>query len=721
MPPSEKTQERKETLQELLPLYLAAYIVILCGISSVNSTVENSQLTTATVVLSFIGTCLSLGVRLSGINPRTMGYLTGLVVLVALLFNPQWLGSLVSVNAFAGELGYSAIGPGIFFEWCTVAFSFALVSDFSLIFSTVPSMAMIGLMASENLNPEMITYFLGFSLASVFLMGYEAYLSHSRRLSSQPLSPATTRLLLILTVWIVLGAGILGISLAFPLQKFGRELVAVVAERLTGPNLPFLQPRLLAEPGALSLSGLPPNLSDQIVMRVKCSQPLFWRSAVYDRYLGNYWEGTSQVTRITGSSYYGEGPFSGTSLQEFDLILPHFEPVLQWLYNKRQPIRQTFLLETIPLGTLYAAAEPVKVLGNINALEIDPLLLTLRPDSSANPPTIYQVISLVPQVTPEELRKIPDEPTPPDLYRFLQLPRFSPRVKRLVERIVEGLDNRYDRVIAVERFLRENCTYTLEPPLLPEGEDATEFFLFRSRTGYCEQFASAMAVMLRHLGIPARVAVGFAQNPHDKDPRTGLWNVRERDAHAWVEVFFPQYGWITFDPTAGATPENTGPFNLAKIWNRIQRALTSRQFVPRLILYFALGLILYAFKIEFVDRFISPYFKETWQSWKYYRYTPYGKIGWVYRQLCRWGSRLGVRKTPSETPLEFQNRLIPLATQVGAPPHLIQRIISLYLLAAFSPYQVDESQAQEALSLLRQLYKIKRKGLQRAKTEKRKQ
>ena len=105
----------------------------------------------------------------------------------------------------------------------------------------------------------------------------------------------------------------------------------------------------------------------------------------------------------------------------------------------------------------------------------------------------------------------------------------------------------YDKVRALERWIGANTTYSLDIPALPDGADAVEQFLFVDRQGFCEQIATSLVVMLRSLGIPARLAVGYT--PGERDPFTGLYQVRAKDAHAWAEVYFPKLGWQAFDPT----------------------------------------------------------------------------------------------------------------------------------------------------------------------------
>ncbi len=119
----------------------------------------------------------------------------------------------------------------------------------------------------------------------------------------------------------------------------------------------------------------------------------------------------------------------------------------------------------------------------------------------------------------------------------------------LAQRLAHGMSTPYAFVLAVARFLAHGYTYSQDPPV---RSYPLESFLFADKRGYCQQFAGAMALLLRMGGVPARVAVGFTQGY--KDAATGHWIVTDRDAHAWVEVWFPRYGWVRFDPTPAADP-----------------------------------------------------------------------------------------------------------------------------------------------------------------------
>jgi hypothetical protein len=121
----------------------------------------------------------------------------------------------------------------------------------------------------------------------------------------------------------------------------------------------------------------------------------------------------------------------------------------------------------------------------------------------------------------------------------------------------DGNPRTYDKVTAIDRWMATHVRYTTDIPPLPAGADAVDTFLFGTRRGYCEQISTATVVMLRSLGIPAREAVGYV--PGSYNPITDLYDIQAKDAHAWVQVWFPGYGWQNFDPTATVPLANPTP------------------------------------------------------------------------------------------------------------------------------------------------------------------
>ncbi len=139
------------------------------------------------------------------------------------------------------------------------------------------------------------------------------------------------------------------------------------------------------------------------------------------------------------------------------------------------------------------------------------------------------------------------------LTSYLQLPQsISERTLDLASEITEGQETPYDKAVAVTRWLRANISYSRETEAPPEGVDPVDWFLFDYGIGFCNYYASAEVIMLRSLGIPARIAAGYAKGTLNLD--TGGYDVFGEHAHAWPEVFFPGYGWVEFEPTASEPP-----------------------------------------------------------------------------------------------------------------------------------------------------------------------
>jgi hypothetical protein len=168
--------------------------------------------------------------------------------------------------------------------------------------------------------------------------------------------------------------------------------------------------------------------------------------------------------------------------------------------------------------------------------------------------TRYEAESDIAAAAPAELRTA-GRNYPTQLAPYLRLPATDPRIPRLAAQITSSANTDFDKAAAIENYLKSHFGYTLQ---LPQDyvRDPIANFLFERKQGHCEYFASAMAVMLRTLGIPSRVVNGFRSD--EFNDLTGNYVVRAKDAHSWVEAFFPGYGWQTFDPTPagyGGSPQ----------------------------------------------------------------------------------------------------------------------------------------------------------------------
>jgi len=290
---------------------------------------------------------------------------------------------------------------------------------------------------------------------------------------------------------------------------------------------------------ALPLGG-PRQLGNTPVMEIASpGGSHYWREVALDHYTGHGWANSDEiVVRFGGNSpplavirYQAQTPMTHTVttlLPNMTALAMAAQPV--WVSIPARA-RIHFVQEQLAEGISYARAR-----------------LPLRAGDG------YIVATLVSNATVEQLRQ--SQAIYPEWIsqRYLQLPDSLPeRVYLLAYAITaQAADTVYDKAVAVEAYLRQNIAYNEQVAPPPAERDAVDYLLFERREGYCDYYASAMVVLLRAAGIPARLAAGYAPGERRADSNTFL--VRQKDAHAWPEVFFPEYGWIAFEPTAGRPP-----------------------------------------------------------------------------------------------------------------------------------------------------------------------
>jgi transglutaminase-like putative cysteine protease len=285
------------------------------------------------------------------------------------------------------------------------------------------------------------------------------------------------------------------------------------------------------------------KLSQSVVMRVEFPDQqgpppagLYFRGAAYDRYNGRSWVNSLARRRVLERTQEG---FLTTQGQ-----------VNSRIQGSQAGFRQEILIEALDTTALFGVSFVDSVMGNFSMVQVDGmggLSLPYPPSRRFQ----YSVRSTPDRLLDEE-RQLVSLTYPDDVSGiFLQLPNLSPRVGDLARDVTSRARTPYEKVIAVERHLREAYQYSLDVgtavPLSPLEE-----FLFTRKTGYCEHYATAMVIMLRSLGIPARLTTGFL--PGEWNDFGRYYTIRQRDAHAWVEVFFPRSGWVTFDPTPAVPP-----------------------------------------------------------------------------------------------------------------------------------------------------------------------
>jgi transglutaminase-like putative cysteine protease len=216
-------------------------------------------------------------------------------------------------------------------------------------------------------------------------------------------------------------------------------------------------------------------------------------------------------------------------------------------------IHYRVLLEPIGTNVFFLAPWGRRVMGAYRALGVDAGGSVYDLDSK-RAVNVYEADSDMARPSAAQLRSAGDS-LPQLVSAYLQHPALDPRIPRLAAQISGSASNNYDKAAALETYLKTHYGYTLQLLRTPVADPLANF-LFDRKQGHCEYFASSMAVMLRTLHIPSRVVNGFRSD--EFNDVTGNYVVRAKDAHSWVEAYFPGYGWITFDPTPGGgvgTPE----------------------------------------------------------------------------------------------------------------------------------------------------------------------
>jgi transglutaminase-like putative cysteine protease len=200
----------------------------------------------------------------------------------------------------------------------------------------------------------------------------------------------------------------------------------------------------------------------------------------------------------------------------------------------------------------FLLATPESLAGNYRAVSENPDGSVFNLDNE-HPVTRYEADSRIPTPIAARLQSASDLFPNRVSSEYLQFPELDPRIKPLTDKIVANASTPYDRATAIETYLRTHYAYTLQLASAKPADPIADF-LFVRRRGHCEYFSSAMAIMLRTVGIPSRVVNGFAGG--EFNDITSQYVIRASDAHSWVEAYIPGNGWLAFDPTPGGSAQS---------------------------------------------------------------------------------------------------------------------------------------------------------------------
>ena len=473
------------------------------------------------------------------------------------------------------------------------------------------------------------------------------------------------------------------------------------------------------------------RLSKEIVMRVKSTDYTYYRGVAFSQYNGETWK-ISEDKPIEASS--------------------ELPPIVLGLdFPGQRKIVQIFYIEKELPNIIYAAYQPHEIYFPSETIYTDRNRSLVSP-FSLEKGMIYSTVSIACLADDRKLASIGKDGLPP-FYRirygeYLELPELSTRLVSLTHDVVKDCRGPYEKASRICSWLKNSFAYDLDIPPFPDGAENADYMIFESKRGYCEHFATAMAVMCRIEGIPTRLVTGFT--PGTYNPITGYYEVRSADAHAWVEVFFRHAGWLTFDPTPsfGNHPEDSGtekkwiisslidyimagmPPSISRLYQKAvlmismkagelsQKARKNSLTLIQILLVVFVSLT-FVFRRKARKRFLS-----LWKSLvtalkqpvppirKMRTYSAAAlssqkqQIVNIYGSMQKMLGRKGLKRGESETPGEFAARVVANFSDLDE----VGTITGLFLLARYSPHEMDDVSAESASEALKRCRaKIKRR------------
>jgi transglutaminase-like putative cysteine protease len=449
----------------------------------------------------------------------------------------------------------------------------------------------------------------------------------------------------------------------------------------------------------VTVDGYVPPPPPEVLLHSAITYPevrYYWRSQTYDYYNGHVWVASTSWTQdfTAGQAYL---PDLADLPANYTLVRQHVQ--------RLQPMEGALFAA----GSLLSADQPSTATWRASGD-----LIYARTEAD-----IYTADSRIQSVTVDQLRRA-GRNYPDALERYLRVPDELPeRVRDLAVSLTIDQPTPYDQVTAIQTYLRQ-FPYSLDVPGSPANRDVADYFLFDLQKGYCDYFATTMAVLVRSTGIPARLVTGFSNGTYDY--ALGHFVVVQASAHAWVEVYFPGLGWVEFEPTTNMSPfprlgenpaENISAAGVPTpappvsgrpplTWNQVRGPLQ------------AAGLILAALIVLLLLWRILP-----WETWLLNLRSPEKAIPAIHRRLYRLGHAWGVPANAARTPHEFARAFVASLENITTNPRLaptvasvqadVQGLTGIYTRLLFSPIPPTPQDHRQAVNTLANI----RRGLRR--------
>ncbi|WP_155523500.1 transglutaminase TgpA family protein [Nodosilinea nodulosa] len=412
------------------------------------------------------------------------------------------------------------------------------------------------------------------------------------------------------------------------------------------------------------------TMTPQVVMRVRSQAPGFWRVLAFDTYTGQGWD----ISRNDETQTLQRSRFSA---QTFLPVNPH-------LGRYRDVVQTYTLVSELPnlIPAMYQAKE----------LYFPTREVAIDAEGSLRSPVIlqegmtYSAVSRVPYRDRTQLRAAGTLYAPGIRSHYLQVPQeilepVRAKTQELLATAPTPLTDNYEKALYLTQTLKQRYTIQPELPFFTPDQDLVESFLFSTEGGYPDHFATVLTIMLRSIDIPARLVAGFGEG--DFNPFTGFYVVRNTDAYAIAEVYFPQYGWFGFDPIPGheIIPPSLKEYEAFSLVRRFWSWIAG--WLPSPLVGLIDGLItLLGDGLAYLIRTFTALLNLGWigimlgiaiatllgflawlaflglrRGWRYRRLRQLDPTERLYQQMLTWFAQQGHGKTPFETPIEYGQRL----------------------------------------------------------------
>ncbi len=608
---------------------------------------------------------------------------------------------------------HTSIPLTVFLLWLQTLHSFDLPRRRDLLFSLLTSVVLMAVAAAFSVDMLYGLFFIPYALAACVALLYNAAVAGRDAAATAAASDAFPALAAAEAV--PTGAALLGVL------AVAGGLVFLLTPRLPGlfiTTLPFTPMVPVGErfEGSIVNPAYPqtstgetifnPNgyfgfgpsvdlrvrgrLNDAVVMRVRTTERRNWRGLVFDVYTGTGWRIDDHRVRQHTSAVP-------------PIALVHGRDDVYAYRNRERRLVQTFYIQQDQPNVAFAVPRVEHIYLPGDHVYVD-RYSSVRLPFTLDRGMIYTVVSRPLDPAPPRLESAGAAYPRFILERYLQLPpSVTARTHTLAREITVGGATPYEQVRAVNQYLWTQYRYDLSIGPQRKAGDAVDYFLFEERRGYCEQFASAMVVLLRSAGIPARLATGYT--PGTVHPLTGLLEIRNSDAHAWVEVFFPGTGWVEFEPTPSfPDPAALGGPGVPRWgWQGVAEFLSARlaTVTPPRWLTAALLPLARALPWMLGAGVLTALLLLGRSLRQPGRGGAQAEVLAVYRRMLRMLARRGLHRAAAETPREFARRTA--RTWNRREVEELTEITERALFSATGPTPVDGAAAAGILRKLRRM------------------